>query len=254
MLKSIALAASVLIVLGTAAMAAGKKGHVDDYAFPHEGPFGTYDAGQLQRGLQVYQEACAACHGLKYVPLRTLGDEAGPGLSPETVRAFASTIEIYDPVIDDFRPALPTDHFPANTSVGAPDLSLMTKARSGFSGPVGTGLNQLFRGIGGPEYLVSLLMGYTGEEKQEAGVTLYENTAFPGGWISMAPPLSDGLIEYADGSANNAEALALDLAAFLTWTAEPKKVVRRHAGFMAVALLTLLAVLLYLTNKRLWMP
>jgi len=253
-LKSFALATGIVALLTGTVLAAGGKIHVDDYAFPHEGPFGKFDADQLQRGLLVYQEACSACHGLKYVPLRTLGDKSGLGLSSEAVKAFAGSLEIYDPVIDDLRPATPTDNFPANESVGAPDLSLMTKARAGFSGPMGTGLNQLFRGIGGPEYMVSLLMGYTGKEKQEAGVTLYENTAFPGGWISMAPPLSDDLVEFTDGAANDAESLALDVAAFLTWTAEPKKVIRRHAGFMAVALLTLLAVLLYLTNKRLWMP
>ncbi len=254
MVKSWVLAAGLVVLLTGTVVAAGGKIHVDDHAFPHEGPFGKFDAGQLQRGLQVYQEACAACHGLKYVPLRTLGDEGGLGLSPESVKAFAASLEIYDPVLDDFRPATPTDNFPANDSVGAPDLSLMTKARAGFSGPMGTGLNQLFRGVGGPEYVASLLMGYTGKEKQEAGVTLYENTAFSGGWISMAPPLSDGLVEYSNGAANDTEALALDVTAFLTWAAEPKKMIRRHAGFMAVALLTLLAALLYLTNKRLWMP
>jgi ubiquinol-cytochrome c reductase cytochrome c1 subunit len=65
----------------------------------------------------------------------------------------------------------------------------MAKARAGFSGPYGLGINQLFKGMGGPEYIASLLTGYTGEEKEEAGTILYENTAFPGGWISMAPPL-----------------------------------------------------------------
>src|SRR5690606_22088166 len=28
------------------------------------GPFGTYDKAQLQRGLKVYKEVCAACHSL----------------------------------------------------------------------------------------------------------------------------------------------------------------------------------------------
>ena len=43
--------------------------------------------------------------------------------------------------------------------------------------------------MGGAEYSTALLHGYTGVEKEEAGVTLYENKAFPGGWISMGPPL-----------------------------------------------------------------
>jgi len=88
------------------------------------------------------------------------------------------------------------DHFPANDAVGAPDLSLMAKARAGFHGPYGTGINQLVKGMGGAEYIAALLHGYTGVEKEEAGVTLYENTAFPGGWISMGPPLEDELVEF----------------------------------------------------------
>jgi hypothetical protein len=45
----------------------------------------------------------------------------------------------------------------------------MTKARAGFHGPYGLGLNQLFRGIGGPEYVASLLTHYTGSEREEFG-------------------------------------------------------------------------------------
>ena len=38
------------------------------------------------------------------------------------------------------------------------------------------------------------------------------------------------------------------------WTAEPQMMARKKMGFTAVLLLGLLAVLLYLTNKRLWAP
>jgi ubiquinol-cytochrome c reductase cytochrome c1 subunit len=36
------------------------------------------------------------------------------------------------------------------------------------------------------------------------------------------------------------------------WTAEPKLMARKEAGFKAVLFLAVLASLLYLTNKRLW--
>jgi ubiquinol-cytochrome c reductase cytochrome c1 subunit len=250
-IRKLALAAGLVLAAG-GAVAAGKEGHVHDFAFPHEGPFGTYDQMQLQRGLQIYTEICSACHGLQYVPLRTLADPGGPQLPEDQVRAYAAQFEIFDPEIDDFRPRVPTDHFPHSNLENAPDLSLMAKARKGFSGPYGTGINQLFRGVGGPEYIASLLTGYTGEEKEEAGTIFYENTAFPGGWIAMAPPLYDGAVEFIDGSPNSLEALAVDVAAFLTWTAEPKMMARKQAGFTAVIFLTVLSVLLYLTNKRLW--
>ncbi len=244
----------LLLAIAGSGHAAGPKVHIEDVAFSFEGPFGKFDEKQLQRGLVVYQEVCAACHGLKFVPFRTLGDEGGVGLSENAVKAFASGFEIYDSELDDFRPATPSDHFPANDTVDAPDLSLMTKARAGFHGPGGTGLTQFFRGAGGPEYLVSLLDGYTGEEREEAGTLLYANTAFSGGWLSMAPPLSDGLVEYADGSPNTTHDMAMDVTAFLAWAAEPKMMARKRTGFTSVALLLLLSVLLYLSNKRLWAP
>ena len=256
MFKKLTIAAvTVLGLTSGSAFAAGDEGHVEDFAFSYEGPFGSYDQNQLQRGLKVYTEVCAACHGLKFVPLRTLGDEGGPGFTEEQVRAYAAeNFEVFDAELDDFRPAGPVDKFPANDAVGAPDLSLMAKARAGFHGPHGSGLNQLFRGIGGAEYIASLLSGYTGEEKVEAGTTFYENHAFPGGWISMAPPLSDEMVEFDDGHSNTVHHMSQDVAAFLMWTAEPKMMARQHAGFVAVLFLTVLSVLLYLTNKRIWAP
>lgn len=255
MLKTLAIAATAALTLsGTAALAAGAEGHVEDVAFPFEGPFGTYDRNQLQRGLQVYTEVCSSCHGLKYVPLRTLGDAGGPQLPDDQVRAYAAKWEVFDPGLDDFRAALPTDHFPKSQAQGAPDLSLMAKARAGFHGPYGTGINQLFKGIGGPEYIASVLTGYTEETRDEAGSTFYENTAFTGGWIAMPPPLFGEDVEYADGTGATLEQQAEDVAAFLMWAAEPRMMARKQAGLTGVILLTVLSVLLYLTNKRLWAP
>ena len=255
MFKKLAISAVAALTLSTgAAVAAGGAGKVKDVDFSFEGPFGSFDQNQLQRGLQVYTEVCAACHGLKYVPLRTLSDEGGPHLPEDQMRAYAAQFEVYDEELDEFRTAKPTDHFPESNMETAPDLSLMAKARAGFSGPYGTGLNQLFKGMGGPEYIVSLLEGYTGETKTQAGVTLYENTAFPGGWISMAPALYGEDVEYADGHSNSLKHEAEDVAAFLMWAAEPKMMARKQAGLTGVIFLTVLTVLLYLTNKRIWAP
>ena len=255
------LAIATLTALGLTAggaLAAGSDGKVIDYAFSYEGPFGTYDQMQLQRGLQVYTEICAACHGLKYVALRTLGDPGGPELPPDQVRAYAEMYEVFDPELDDgfggFRPATPVDHFPEGQFEGAPDLSLMAKARAGFHGPYGTGLAQLFKGMGGAEYIASYVSGYTGNDKMEAGTLLYENTAYPGGWTQMPPALYGDDVVYEDGTAATIEQQSIDVAAFLMWTAEPKMMARKQTGFVAVIFLGVLTVLLYLTNKRIWAP
>ena len=253
MFRKIALTAASVLVLAAPVWAetAGEQ-HIEDVDFAHEGPFGRFDQFQLQRGLQVYTEVCSGCHGLKFVPIRSLSDAGGPGIPEDQVRAYAKQFTVTDKETGEDREGLPTDNFPANTGAGAPDLSLMAKARAGFHGPYGTGINQLVRGMGGPEYIVSILTGYTGEEKTEFGSTFYENHAFPGGWIKMSPPLSDGAVEYQDGHDNSLHHLAEDVASFLMWAAEPNMMARKQAGFISVIFLALLSTLLYLTNKRLW--
>ncbi|MCF6316918.1 MAG: cytochrome c1 [Marinosulfonomonas sp.] len=256
--KLVTTALAALTLSATGAISAGGGGHIDDVDFSFESPFGTYDQAQLRRGLQVYTEACSACHGMQYVPIRTLADEGGPNMSFDAVREYATQFEAPDTSDDaelgDTRDAIPTDHFPMSADPNAPDLSLMAKARAGYHGPYGLGLSQLINGMGGPEYIVSILAGYTGEEKEEAGTTFYENIAFPGGWISMPPPLYGEDVDFADGSSNSLRHEAEDVSAFLMWAAEPKMMARKKAGFVGVLLLTLLSVLLYATNKRIWAP
>ena len=254
MFKKLAISTVTAITLATGAFAAGGEGHIEDFDFSFEGPFGTFDQNQLQRGLQVYTEVCSACHGLKFVPIRTLADEGGPHLPEDQVRAYAAQFDIYDAALDEDVPRKPSDFFPESALENAPDLSLMAKARAGFHGPYGLGINQFVKGIGGTEYIASILTGYTGEEKEQAGVTFYENTAFPGGWIAMAPPLYGEDVEFADGHNNDLHHIAADVSAFLMWTAEPKMMARKQAGVVGVLLLTLLSVLLYMTNKKLWAP
>jgi ubiquinol-cytochrome c reductase cytochrome c1 subunit len=265
MFRKIAITTVATLALSTGvALAAGGETHVEDHAFSFEGPFGTYDEHQLQRGLQVFTDVCASCHGLKFVPIRTLADEGGPNLPEDQVRAYAAAFSVldedsnraklWDAEKGEMRPLKDTDNFPINASAVpvAPDLSMMAKARAGFHGPVNTGINQLFKGIGGPEHIYSILTGYTGETKEEAGTTFYENHAFPGGWIAMPPPLADGQVTYQDGHDSSLHHMAEDVSAFLMWTAEPKMMDRKRAGFIGVALLILLTTLLYLVNKRLW--
>ena len=258
MIKKLTLSVAIALGLSGAVQAASSEGHVYDYDFSFEGPFGTYDQFQLQRGLQVYTEICSACHGLRYVAYRTLHADDGPGLPENQVRAYAAQYEVFDEALldgeGDFRTAVPTDHFPMSSLANAPDLSLMAKARAGFHGPYGLGVGPLVNGMGGAEYITSLLEGYTGEQKEEAGAILYENTAFPGGWIAMPPQLYGDDVTYEDGTEATTEQVAQDVAAFLMWTAEPKLAARKQAGMVGVLMLSVLAVLLYLTNKRIWAP
>lgn len=256
-MKKLLIIAAASAGLASPVLAAGGAGYVEDRAFSFEGPFGTFEQEQLQRGFQVYHEVCSACHGLKFVAFRDLGDEYGPAFPEEQVKAIAELYEVADEEgeLGDTRAAKPSDKFPANEGAGAPDLSLMAKSRAGFHGPNGLGINQLLYGIGGPEYIYTLLTHYTGKEKEEAGSTLYGNETFPGGYLSMAPPLEDDSVEYAEGQpAATLEQMSEDVSAFLMWTAEPKMTQRKHAGFRNIGFLLLLMVLFYYTNKKIWAP
>lgn len=253
MIRQFAISAvSALTLLTSAAWAAEGEVRTEDVAFSFEGTFGSFDTHQLQRGLQVFTEVCSACHGLKFLRIGALADKGGPMLPEDQVKAYAKALTVIDKDSGEERPATPADHFPANTGANAPDLSVMAKARAGFHGPMGLGINQLVNGMGGPEHIYSVLTGYTGEEKEIAGTTFYENHAFSGGWIAMPPPLSAGQVVYADGTEQSVENYSEDVAAFMMWAAEPKMMVRKESGFKAVLVLGLLSIMLYLTNKKLW--
>ena len=253
MFRKIAISAVSALCLATgAAFAAGGEVHIEDIPFSFEGPFGTFDEHQLQRGLQVFTEVCSACHGLKYVPIRTLSDEGGPALPEDQVRAYATQFTVIDKETGEEREAKATDHFPANTGAGAPDLSLMAKSRAAFHGPYGTGINQLFRGIGGPEYIHAILTGYSGEEKTEAGSTFYENHAFSTGWIKMTPPLSDDLVTYADGTKATTDQEASDVVEFLAWASEPHMEDRKRTGVRVILFLLAMAGFMYAVKRMVW--
>ncbi|SOB91795.1 ubiquinol-cytochrome c reductase cytochrome c1 subunit [Rhodobacter sp. JA431] len=274
MKKLLISAASALMLSAGGAMAVDHN--VPDVAFSFEGPFGTYDVDQLRRGFQVYSEVCSACHGMKFVPIRTLADDGGPQLDPAFVREYAAGLDgVLDPETDEERDRKESDMFPERVGDGmGPDLSVMAKARAGFMGPNGLGLNQLFKGMGGPEYLYNYIIGF--EENPECapdGIDgYYYNHTFQvggvpdsckdangvkithGSWAQMPPPLVEDQVEYDDGTPATIEQMAYDVSAFLMWAAEPKMMARKQMGFVAVLLLGLMTVLLYLTNKRLWAP
>ncbi len=271
MFKKLLLSAILATGLASGASAAPAGGKIADVDFSFEGPFGRFDAFQLQRGLQVFTESCASCHGLQYLSYRNLSDAGGLGWTEDQMKAYTGQFKVYDAEADDFRVAVPTDNFPSSQIDGAPDLTLMAKARAGFSGPYGLGINQVVKGMGGAEYIAAILNGF--DEPPECAPEDFDgtyNSVFaPGGypescvdeeghrmtagsWMGMPQPLSEEGIDYADGSPNDIHGQAVDVAAFLMWTAEPKMMDRKQAALVWVGFLILLTILLYLTNKRIW--
>lgn len=221
--------------------------HPNKYAWSFDGPFGRFDKQQLQRGFKVYNEVCAACHSLKFVAFRDLEQL---GYDEGQVKAFAASKQVpdVDPVTQEptTRPGLATDYFPHVAYAGAgnpPDLSLMAKARHD-----------------GTNYIASLLTGYTDmpaevtEEFPDFAVpaTGYYNPYFANLALAMPPPLANGQVTYDDGTEATVEQMSKDVAAFLTWTAEPTLDKRKQTGWPVLIFLLFATVLAYLSKQQIW--
>lgn len=245
--------------------------------WPHEDYFGTFDQNQLQRGFKVYSEVCSACHGMKLLSFRNLGEQGGPFFDArypnpndnpvvkQIAATFVNQIPTVDPDSGDMvkMPAKTSDRIlgPYANDVAArvlnggalpPDLSIITKARHGGAG-----------------YVYSLLLGYNAPP---AGLTVaagqHYNAYFggdtaaswvgdprlkpPGGFLAMAWPLENANVTFDDGIPTTKEQMAHDVAVFLAWAGDPKAVARKQMGAAVIPFLILLSLLVFLSYKALW--
>jgi ubiquinol-cytochrome c reductase cytochrome c1 subunit len=220
-----------------------------DWSF--KGLFGKFDRASLQRGYQVYTEVCAACHSMKYLSYRNLSEKGGPEFSVAQAKAIAASFEVTDGPNSDgemfTRPGKLSDKFvmpyenvkaaeAANGGAYPPDMSVLVKARGG-----------------GVDYIYSLLQGY---EEAPSGMTLddgvHYNKYMYGNKIKMSAPLSDGIIEYSDGTNASVQQMSKDVTTFLMWAAEPSLEARHQMGFKAIVYLIILTILVYFSMKRIW--
>ncbi|MEQ9505172.1 MAG: cytochrome c1 [Hyphomonas sp.] len=74
----------------------------------------------------------------------------------------------------------------------------------------------------------------------------------PGGFLAMGPQLTDGRVEYTDGTEATVDQMAHDVAQFLTWAGDPKMEVRKEVGLATMVYLFILAILLWFSYKRIW--
>ncbi len=222
--------------------------HIEKRDWSFKRIFGTFDRNELQRGLQVYKEVCAACHGLSHVAYRNL---SALGYSAAEVKALAAQATVHDGPDQEGkmfeRPGLPKDKFvspfpndnaakAANNGAMPIDLSLVVKAR-----------------VDGANYLYSLLTGFVTPPKNVVVETgRYYNRSFPGHFIAMPPPLHDDAVVYADGTKATVAQMASDVTTFLAWTAEPELEQRKQLGFKVVMYLLVMTGLFYALKRRIW--
>jgi cytochrome c1 len=275
MLRALSAAAAVVIAGLGAAFAAGDAHEPEDYPFSFESPVGSYDMGAVQRGFQVYQQVCSACHAMEHLSYRHLGQQGGPfalymvrnhetgEMEPHVgkpahggtfvdvtenpyVRAIAAGVVISD--VDPNSGQL-TDRDGRISDRFRRPFPNETAARAANGGAYPVDLSVITSARhGGADYLRSLLLGYDGTSEG----TLYHNEYFPGRAIAMPPPLNEGQVAYADGSPTTVEQYATDVTTFLQWAADPHMEERKRTGIVVLAFLLALSVLLYLAYKQVW--
>jgi len=241
----------IFIVASNSAYSEENKTEFIKNNWSFEGVFGTFDRASLQRGYQVYQEVCSGCHSVQHLSYRNLSEKGGPEFSIDEAKAIAAQFDVTDGPNEDgemfTRPGRLSDKFvspysnvkaaaAANGGAYPPDMSVLAKARKG-----------------GADYIYSLLMGY---EEVPAGYELddgvYYNKYMPGHKIKMAEPISDGAVEYVDGTEVTKAQIAKDVTTFLVWAADPHLEARHKMGFKIFFYLIILLTLVYLSKQKVW--
>jgi len=222
--------------------------HPKKIGWEFDGFFGRFDKQSIQRGYQIYDEICSACHNLRLLHYRNLQEI---GFSKEEVKYIAAEHRVIDGPDDNgdmfMRPALPSDKFVgpfaneqqariANGGAFPPDLSLIVKARPN-----------------GANYIYSILTGFTDPvEGFELTPGRYYNPYFENRQIGMPPPLGDELVEYQDGTYPSEEQMAIDIVNFLQFAAEPEMEDRKKMGVRVIIFLIITIILFAISKKRIW--
>lgn len=216
--------------------------------WPFDGVLGYTDKASAQRGYQVYKQVCSACHSLKRLSYRNLGDI---GFTEAEVKAMAAEAKVTDGPNDEGemfeRNGLPHDHIvgpfaneqaarAANGGALPPDFSLLVKARKN-----------------GANYIYSLLTGYQDPPKGEViPEGMHYNPYFPGQKIAMPEPITEGAVTYQDGTKATIDQMAKDVVVFMQWAAEPEMESRKSLGLKVMIYLAIFTLLFYLAKRIIW--
>jgi len=232
------------------AKASDLQDHLEPPQYPwnHAHLWESFDHASIRRGFFVYYTIGKACHAMDYVHYRHLVNVA---ITEKEAKELAQAEQFPDKPNDEgeivTRPGALTDPLPnpyqneqqarfMNNGASPPDLSLIVKARHGNE-----------------DYVMALLTGY---RDPPAGVkvaeNMYYNPYFPGGQLSMPPPLSEGAVEYDDGTEASISQMAKDVTTYLTWASYPELDDRHSMGMKAFALLFALTLPLFYYKRFLW--
>jgi len=186
------------------------------------------DHEQLRRGLTVFTDVCMGCHSARYVTYKGLMDYPELGLTRKEVDELRGEHPLAAGLVTDLSPE------DAAMSYGKvpPDLSIITSARRG-----------------GADYVYSILTGFEHDPDGKIPDGNY-NEYFVGHRIAMPDPLS--WLDHEASETAELEQQAQDVAAFLTFIADPHQNQRHTIGTWVMGFLVLLVIVLGLLKKEVW--
>ncbi len=208
------------------------------------------DQASLQRGAGYYVNYCMGCHSLGYMRYNRLA--ADLGIDDATLRQslIFTGAKPGDLMVSSMNPVSAEKWF----GTAVPDLTLVTRWRS-------------------PNWVYSYLKGFYADPSRPLGVNnvVFPNVGMPhvlAGLQGLAQPKfaehpgPDGApvktvvgVEPAQGGTMTAEqydAFARDLTAFLTYAGEPIKLERQRLGIWVLLFLAVFFVAAYMLKKEYW--
>ncbi|MFA7399601.1 MAG: cytochrome c1 [Sideroxydans sp.] len=228
----------LLMAAPAMAIASGAGVHLDT------APVNLKDQASLQRGAKLFTSRCLACHAASYMRYNRLTDI---GMSEEQIKKELELPEDVK-VGSTMQAAMDSNSAKLAYGVAPPDLSVIARSRS-------------------PDWLYSYMKGFYVDTTKTSG---WNNTVFPS--VGMPFVLSDlqgeqaleseqheghdvkKLILKTPGSMQPAEydAAVTDLTNYLVFMSEPSKLVRQQIGWIVLAFLSVLLVLIYALKKEIW--
>ncbi len=204
----------------------------------------------LQRGAALFVNNCMGCHSLQYMRWDRVGNDIG--LSVELVQRYLQVTGERPGELMEI--AMPPHDAAEWFGIAPPDLSLVTRSRSGLG----------FGAIKGTDWVYNFLLTFYVDESRPMGVN---NLVFPD--VGMPHALwhlqgmqravfdDDDFVRFeqiSEGSMTPDEyrRAARDLTTFLAYIADPMKAEREALGVKVIAFLLFFLVLAYLLKREYW--